>query len=138
MPIYAYRCTECGFQKDHLMKVSAPLLTECPECGKAGYTKMLTAAGFQLKGTGWYVTDFKGSGAKAAPAASTDAKSDEPAKSADKADKTDKTDKTDKADSTAKSETAAPAKSESPATPATPAATSSASAPAATPSSSSN
>ena len=134
MPIYAYRCTECGFQKDHLMKVSDPLLTECPECGKAGYTKMLTAAGFQLKGTGWYVTDFKGSGAKAAPAASTDAKSDEPAKSADK---TDKTDKTDKADSTAKSETAAPAKSESPATPA---ATSSAtvSAPAATPSSSSN
>ena len=132
MPIYAYRCTECGFQKDHLMKVSAPLLTECPECGKAGYTKMLTAAGFQLKGTGWYVTDFKGSGAKAAPAASTDAKSDEPAKSADTADKA------DKADSTAKSETAAPAKSESPATPATPAATSSASAPAATPSSSSN
>lgn len=132
MPIYAYRCTECGFQKDHLMKVSDPLLTECPECGKAGYTKMLTAAGFQLKGTGWYVTDFKGSGAKAAPAASTDAKSDEPAKSADTADKA------DKADSTAKSETAAPAKSESPATPATPAATSSASAPAATPSSSSN
>ncbi len=131
MPIYAYRCTECGFQKDHLMKVSDPLLTECPECGKAGYTKMLTAAGFQLKGTGWYVTDFKGSGAKTAPAASTDAKSDEPAKSADKADKT------DKADSTAKPETAAPAKSESPATPA---ATSSAtaSAPAATPSSSSN
>ncbi len=132
MPIYAYRCTECGFQKDHLMKVSDPLLTECPECGKAGYTKMLTAAGFQLKGTGWYVTDFKGSGAKAAPAASTDAKSDEPAKSADTADKA------DKADSTAKSETAAPAKSESPATPATPAATSSASAPAATPPSSSN
>ncbi len=132
MPIYAYRCTECGFQKDHLMKVSDPLLTECPECGKAGYTKMLTAAGFQLKGTGWYVTDFKGSGAKTAPAASTDAKSDEPAKSVDKADKTDKT------DSTAKSETAAPAKSESPATPATPAATSSASASAATPSSSSN
>ena len=134
MPIYAYRCTECGFQKDHLMKVSDPLLTECPECGKAGYTKMLTAAGFQLKGTGWYVTDFKGSGAKTAPAASTDAKSDEPAKSADKADKT------DKADSTAKPETAAPAKSESPATPATPAATTSASAsaPAATPSSSSN
>ena len=135
MPIYAYRCTECGFQKDHLMKVSDPLLTECPECGKAGYTKMLTAAGFQLKGTGWYVTDFKGSGAKAAPAASTDAKSDEPAKSADTADKA------DKADSTAKSETAAPAKSESPATPAaTSSATVSAPAatPAATPSSSSN
>ncbi len=131
MPIYAYRCTECGFQKDHLMKVSDPLLTECPECGKAGYTKMLTAAGFQLKGTGWYVTDFKGSGAKAAPAASTDAKSDEPAKSADTADKA------DKADSTAKSETAAPAKSESPATPAA-TSSASASAPAATPSSSSN
>ena len=133
MPIYAYRCTECGFQKDHLMKVSDPLLTECPECGKASYTKMLTAAGFQLKGTGWYVTDFKGSGAKTVPAVSTDAKSDEPAKSADK------TDKTDKADSTAKPETAAPAKSESPATPAAASSGSaSASAPAATPSSSSS
>ena len=136
MPIYAYRCTECGFQKDHLMKVSDPLLTECPECGKASYTKMLTAAGFQLKGTGWYVTDFKGSGAKTVPAVSTDAKSDEPAKSADKADKTDKADSTA---GTAKPETAAPAKSESPATPAAASSGSaSASAPAATPSSSSN
>ena len=123
MPIYAYKCESCGFSKDVLQKMSDAPLSDCPSCGGSTFKKQLTAAGFQLKGTGWYVTDFKGSGAKAAPAASTDAKSDEPAKSADTADKA------DKADSTAKSETAAPAKSESPATPATPAATSSASAP---------
>jgi len=60
MPIYAYRCSSCGFQKDHLQKMSDPLLTDCPECGKPAYQKMLTAAGFQLKGSGWYATDFKG------------------------------------------------------------------------------
>jgi putative FmdB family regulatory protein len=111
MPIYAYRCAECGFQKDHLQKVSDPLLTECPECGKSSYKKMLTAAGFQLKGTGWYVTDFKGGGAKTVPAVSTDAKSDDAAKPAAKSEGGDKAD-------------AAPAaKSEGSATPA-PAATS--------------
>lgn len=82
MPIYAYRCAECGFQKDHLQKVSDPLLTQCPECGKPSYKKMLTAAGFQLKGTGWYVTDFKGGGAKTVPAVSTESKSDDAAKPA--------------------------------------------------------
>ena len=67
MPIYAYRCSSCGFQKDHLQKMSDPRLTECPECGKPDYQKMLTAAGFQLKGSGWYATDFKG-GSSGAPA----------------------------------------------------------------------
>ena len=67
MPIYEYRCTSCGSQKDHLQKMSADPLTHCPACGAEGYTKLLSAAGFQLKGSGWYATDFKGSGS--APAA---------------------------------------------------------------------
>ncbi len=60
MPIYAYRCDSCGFGKDHLQKLSDPLLVLCPECGAESYRKQLTAAGFQLKGKGWYATDFKG------------------------------------------------------------------------------
>jgi len=63
MPIYAYRCNSCGFEKDHLQKLSDPMLDTCPECGAASYAKQVTAAGFQLKGSGWYATDFKGSGA---------------------------------------------------------------------------
>lgn len=59
MPIYEYRCTACGFQKEYLQKMGAALLTDCPECGKPSLTKMVTAAGFQLKGSGWYATDFK-------------------------------------------------------------------------------
>ena len=60
MPIYEYRCDSCGYQKEHLRKMSDPQLTTCPECGKESYNKMLSAAGFQLKGNGWYATDFKG------------------------------------------------------------------------------
>lgn len=63
MPIYAYRCDECGFAKDVLQKVSDPVLTECLSCGKPAFKKQLTAAGFQLKGTGWYATDFRGGAA---------------------------------------------------------------------------
>jgi putative FmdB family regulatory protein len=75
MPIYAYKCDACGHVKDVLQKMSDPLLTDCPSCGQAEFKKQLTAAGFQLKGTGWYVTDFREGGAKnSAPAA--DAKSD--------------------------------------------------------------
>ena len=65
MPIYAYRCTECGFEKDVMRKVSDPLLTTCPECKTENFSKQLTAPGFQLKGSGWYATDFKGGGKKA-------------------------------------------------------------------------
>ena len=72
MPIYEYRCSSCGFQKEYLRKVSDPLLRVCPECGKETFGKMLTAAGFQLKGGGWYATDFKNSGAK--PADKADSK----------------------------------------------------------------
>jgi putative FmdB family regulatory protein len=60
MPIYAYRCNSCGFEKDHLQKLSDPVLSTCPECGATTYAKQVTAAGFQLKGNGWYATDFKG------------------------------------------------------------------------------
>lgn len=68
MPIYEYRCAACGFQNEYLQKVSEPLLTVCPECGKETFKKLLTAAGFQLKGSGWYATDFKSGGAAAKPA----------------------------------------------------------------------
>ena len=65
MPIYAYRCASCGHAKDVLQKMSDPLLTDCPACGAASFVKQLTAAGFQLKGSGWYVTDFRDGGAAA-------------------------------------------------------------------------
>jgi len=74
MPIYEYRCSSCGFQKEYLRKVSDPALSVCPECNKNTFSKMLSAPGFQLKGSGWYATDFKNSGSSAAakPAAKTD------------------------------------------------------------------
>ena len=65
MPIYAYKCESCGFAKDVLQKMSDAPLTDCPSCGAATFKKQLTAAGFQLKGSGWYVTDFKGGAAGA-------------------------------------------------------------------------
>ena len=63
MPIYAYKCAECGHQMDVIRKVSDPPLTDCPNCGKSALVKQVTAAGFQLKGAGWYVTDFRDQGA---------------------------------------------------------------------------
>jgi putative FmdB family regulatory protein len=66
VPIYEYRCLECGFQDEYLQKVTEPQLTVCPACGKETFKKLLSAAGFQLKGSGWYATDFKNSGAKPA------------------------------------------------------------------------
>jgi putative FmdB family regulatory protein len=74
MPLYEYRCSGCGHQQEFLQKWSDEPLTVCTACGKPTFQKMLTAAGFQLKGSGWYATDFKNGGAK--PAAKTDAKSD--------------------------------------------------------------
>jgi putative FmdB family regulatory protein len=82
VPIYEYRCSSCGFQKEYLRKVSDPLLSVCPECSKETFGKMLTAAGFQLKGGGWYVTDFKNSGAR--PAAKTTGQSETAAKAESK------------------------------------------------------
>ncbi len=60
MPIYAYRCTQCNFEKEFMQKISDPLLTLCPQCHTESLVKQLTAPGFQLKGSGWYATDFKG------------------------------------------------------------------------------
>jgi putative FmdB family regulatory protein len=59
MPIYEYRCANCGFEKEYLQKLSDPAITDCPECGHPSMVKLVSAAGFQLKGTGWYATDFK-------------------------------------------------------------------------------
>jgi putative FmdB family regulatory protein len=73
MPIYAYKCDACGHAKDVLQKMSDALLTDCPVCGAPKFNKQLTAPGFQLKGTGWYATDFKGGGAAAVPAAAATA-----------------------------------------------------------------
>lgn len=68
MPIYAYKCASCGHAKDVLQKMSDAPLTTCPACGAEAFSKQVTAAGFQLKGSGWYVTDFRG-GSSSAPAA---------------------------------------------------------------------
>lgn len=65
MPIYEYRCTECGHEAEVLQKFSDPALTTCTACGKPGFTKLVSAAGFQLKGSGWYATDFKSPAKKA-------------------------------------------------------------------------
>ena len=118
MPIYAYKCGSCGHAKDVLQKMSADPLTVCPECGAEAFTKQLTAAGFQLKGSGWYVTDFRGgnsgagaapaSGAAEAPAAASDSQSAAPAAAKD-----------------ATASTAAPAVAAAPAAPATPSASAS-------------
>lgn len=80
MPIYAYKCESCGHRQDVLQKISDPLVTVCPACGASSYVKQVTAAGFQLKGSGWYVTDFRDSGGKK-PGAAADKADD---KSADK------------------------------------------------------
>lgn len=76
MPIYAYKCSSCGHAKDVLQKISDAPLTVCPACGAEAFSKQVTAAGFQLKGSGWYVTDFRGgnSGGGGTSAPATDAK----------------------------------------------------------------
>lgn len=83
MPIYAYKCESCGHAKDVLQKISDAPLTDCPACGKATFAKQLTAAGFQLKGSGWYVTDFRGgsSASTGTASASSDAASSPPSES---------------------------------------------------------
>jgi putative FmdB family regulatory protein len=83
MPIYEYRCQACGHQEEFLQRVGEPPLTECPVCGKPTFHKLLSAAGFQLKGSGWYATDFKNKTSKPAekkaedkPEAKTETKTD--------------------------------------------------------------
>jgi putative FmdB family regulatory protein len=85
MPIYAYKCGSCGHAKDVLQKISDAPLTDCPACGASSFSKQITAAGFQLKGSGWYATDFRGG--SSAPAADKPGKaetSDKPAESSSK------------------------------------------------------
>lgn len=72
MPIYAYKCASCGHAKDVLQKISDAPLTVCPACGAETFSKQVTAAGFQLKGSGWYATDFRGGGSTSAPAVKSD------------------------------------------------------------------
>jgi putative FmdB family regulatory protein len=82
MPIYAYRCDACGHTKDALQKMSDAPLVDCPECGKPALKKQVTAAGFQLKGSGWYVTDFR-EGSKTKPAEGASAAAPAPSTAAD-------------------------------------------------------
>ena len=98
MPIYAYKCSSCGFAQDVLQKVSDAPLTSCPQCNAETFAKQVTAAGFQLRGSGWYATDFKNGSGKATSTSKGDGASE--SKSSDKTDKgSDKADKgSDKAD----------------------------------------
>ena len=87
MPIYEYRCESCGHQQEFLQKVSDAPHTTCPKCGKPSLSKMLSAAGFQLKGSGWYATDFKNKGSapakkESSPSSSTEAKGESGSKDA--------------------------------------------------------
>lgn len=109
MPIYAYKCGSCGHAKDVLQKISDDPLTVCPACGADAFAKQLTAAGFQLKGSGWYATDFRNGSAPAAPAADkADVKTGDAAKTETKSD-------AKPADAGAKSDSPAPApKSDAP------------------------
>ncbi|HEY5930833.1 MAG TPA: zinc ribbon domain-containing protein [Burkholderiales bacterium] len=75
MPIYEYRCSSCGHEKEVLQKMSDAPLAECPACGKSSFRKLISAAGFQLKGSGWYATDFKG-GSKKSDASKDEASKD--------------------------------------------------------------
>ncbi|NML43791.1 zinc ribbon domain-containing protein [Ramlibacter sp. G-1-2-2] len=79
MPIYAYKCGSCGHAKDVLQKISDAPLTACPSCGADTFAKQITAAGFQLKGSGWYATDFRGG--SSAGSAAADKPADKPADS---------------------------------------------------------
>jgi len=82
MPIYAYKCESCGHAKDVLQKISDAPLTDCPACGAPKFSKQLSAPGFQLKGSGWYATDFKGGGGVTGAAAASSPAASEPAPSA--------------------------------------------------------
>ena len=85
MPIYAYKCESCGHAKDVLQKISDAPLTDCPACGQATFSKQLTAAGFQLKGSGWYATDFRGGTSGAGGTSATATAATEPSTSSDAA-----------------------------------------------------
>jgi len=112
MPIYEYRCKECDHKVESLQKLSDPPLLTCPACGKPALQKLVSAAGFQLKGSGWYVTDFRGGagGAKKAEK-DTDKKSDAPSADAGKTEAKTETKSETKSEGATKSNTTAPAAS---------------------------
>ena len=114
MPIYEYRCSSCGFQKEYLRKLSDPALTACPECGRESFLKMLTSAGFHLKGSGWYATDFRNPkpAAQLAGKDKGDAKSDSRSDSKSDAKSETKSDAKSEMKSDSKSETKSDSKSE--------------------------
>ena len=112
MPIYAYRCSSCGFEKDVLQKLSDPTLTQCPHFGKEAFGRTLTAPAFQLKGTGWYVTDFRENGAKKE---GKDGGAGETAASSPSGGETSAAGGTDKAPAASSSPTPAPAPAPAPA-----------------------
>ena len=132
MPIYAYKCASCGHADDILQKMSDDALTQCPACGAQTYSKQVTAPAFALKGSGWYVTDFRGGNkpADAEAGAAADKSADKATTSADSKPDAGGTNSTTPAATTAASANASPAPAK-PAAPATPAP-----APASTPSSS--
>ena len=109
MPIYEYRCKECAHEVEELQKLSDPPLVTCPACGKPTLQKLVSAAGFQLKGSGWYVTDFRGGAGGAKKAEKEAGKADAPAADSAKSET--------KSESTTKSEPAAPAASTTSTTP---------------------
>ncbi len=76
MPIYEYHCTSCGFRKEFLQKLTDPVMSVCPKCSQKTFSKMVSAAGFQLKGSGWYATDFRNTGARPAAKGGETAKAD--------------------------------------------------------------
>jgi putative FmdB family regulatory protein len=84
MPIYAYRCAACGHARDVLQKIADAVLSVCPACGAGSFEKQVTAAGFQLKGSGWYATDFRGGSNGAAKPEGDASAATDPAKAADK------------------------------------------------------
>jgi putative FmdB family regulatory protein len=96
MPIYEYKCAACGHQDEHLQKVSEKPLAKCPSCGKKKYQKQISAAGFQLKGSGWYATDFKSSGKKADEKKTDEKKSETRAEAKTESKSESKSEKTEK------------------------------------------
>ena len=64
MPIYEYECPSCGHRMEAIQQLGAPALTDCPVCAKTDLRRLVSAAGFRLKGSGWYATDFKNNGSK--------------------------------------------------------------------------
>ena len=123
MPIYEYRCSSCGHELETLQKFSDAPLVACPSCSAMALVKKVSAAGFQLKGSGWYATDFKGGGAKPAPAKDEGAAASGSATATDGATKSDSKSDTASAPKTETKDAASSAAAPAPKSGATPAAT---------------